>query len=92
MSQQMYAFEPQTFADSGFYLRALRVLCGKQVFPGSQFHAAIRKKKFGRRVARGNPELSGFPMQTNNCFPLLATGGPPGVIQRRGVGRQRRNA
>ena len=26
MSQQMYAFEPQTFADSGFYLRAL---CGK---------------------------------------------------------------
>ena len=26
--------------------------------------------------------------QTNNCFPLLATGGPPGVIQRRGVGRR----
>ena len=29
MSQQMYAFEPQTFADSGFSLRALRVLRGK---------------------------------------------------------------
>ena len=46
---------------------------------------AIRCKKFGRRVARGNPELSGFPLQTNNCFHLFATGGPPGVIQRRGV-------
>ncbi len=48
--------------------------------------------KFRRRVARGNPELSGFPPQTNNCFPQLATGGPPGVIQRRNVGRQRRNS
>ena len=47
-----------------------------------------KREKLGRRVARGNPELSGFPMQTNNCFPLLATGGPPGVIQRRGVGRR----
>ena len=32
MSQQMYAFEPQTFADSGFSLRALRVLSGKYAF------------------------------------------------------------
>ena len=27
-------------------------------------------------------------LQTNNCFPLLVIGGPPGVIQRRGVGRR----
>ena len=27
-------------------------------------------------------------LQTNTCFPLLATGGPPGAIQRRGVGRR----
>ena len=59
------------------------------------FRHSIRQKKFGRRVARGNPELSvpqSRDLQTNNCFPLLATGGPPGVIQRRGVGRQRRKA
>ncbi|MEI8246875.1 MAG: hypothetical protein WCI51_13665, partial [Lentisphaerota bacterium] len=31
---------------------------------------------------------SGFPPQTNNCFQLLAAGGSPGVIQRRGVGRR----
>ena len=38
------------------------------------------------------PAIAG--RQTNNCFPLLATGGPPGVIQRsrsRGIDRQRRN-
>ena len=29
----MYAFEPQTFADSGFSLRALRVLRGKTCIP-----------------------------------------------------------
>ena len=39
------------------------------------------------------PAVTG--LQTKNCFPLLATGGPPGVIQRsrsRGIGRQRRKA
>ena len=27
-------------------------------------------KKFGRMVARGNPELSGFPPQTKHCFSI----------------------
>ena len=49
-------------------------------------------KKFRRRDARGNLELSGFPLQTKHCLSQFATGGSPGVIQRRGVGRQRRNA
>jgi hypothetical protein len=57
-----------------------------------EFPSFDPSRKFRRRVARGNPELSGFPPQTNNCFQLLAAGGSPGVIQRRGVGRQRRNA
>jgi len=57
----MYAFEPQTFADSGFYLRVLRVLCGKQVFPGSQLHAAIRKKSSGGGSRGGTRNCPGFP-------------------------------
>jgi len=51
-------------------------------------YTTIRPKKFWRRDARGNLELSRFPLQTNNCFQLLATGGPPDVIQRRRVGRR----
>ena len=46
---------------------------------------------FRRRDARGNLELSRFPLQTNNCFPQFAADGPPGVIQRsrsRGIGRR----
>ena len=52
----------------------------------------IRQRKFWRRDARGNLELSRFPLQTKHCLSQFATGGSPGVIQRRGVGRQRRNA
>ena len=50
-----------------------------------------RLTKFRRRDARGNPELSGFPLQTKMCFPLLAAGCQPGVFQRsrsRGTGRR----
>ena len=45
-------------------------------------------KKFRRRVARGNQELYWFPLQTKHCLSQFATGGSPGVIQRRGVGRR----
>ncbi len=50
------------------------------------FYPSIKSSGGGSRG--GNPELSGFPMQTRNCFPQHVTGGPPGVIQRRGVGRR----
>ena len=62
--------------------------------PCGQHNCPVRSsasEKFGRRVARGNPELSGFPMQTKLLFLLFATGGPPGGVQRRTAGRQRRN-
>jgi len=44
------------------------------------------------RIDESQEELSiprARDLKTNNCFPLLATGGPPGVIQRRGVGRRK---
>jgi len=66
--------------------------CDGQPSKDGQVISYDASSKFRRRVARGNLELSGFPLQTNNCFPLLATGGQPDVIQRRGVGRQRRKA
>ena len=53
------------------------------------------ERKGAKTQRREDAELSvpqGGTLQTNNCFHLLAVGGPPGVIQRRGVGRQRRNA
>ena len=41
------------------------------------------KKSFGGGMQGGTLNCQGFPL-----FPLLATGGSPGVIQRRGVGRR----
>ena len=35
-----------------------------------------------------NLKLSRFPLQTKHCLSQFATGGSPGVIQRRGVGRR----
>ena len=49
------------------------------------------KKSFGGGMQGGTLNCQGFPCK-QKLFPLLATGGSPGVIQRRGVGRQRRNA
>ena len=52
------------------------------------FALSIRQRKCWRRDARWNLELSRFPPANKKLFPLLATGGSPGVIQRRGVGRR----
>jgi hypothetical protein len=54
----------------------------------------IRQKNVPEEGCKGEPGIvrpavSG--LQTNNCSPQLATGGPPGVIQRsrsRGTGRR----
>jgi len=55
------------------------------------FCTTIRQIKVPEEGCKGEtgtvrPATAG--LQTNNCFQLLATGGSPGVIQRRGVGRR----
>ena len=52
------------------------------------FKFTTNRKCSGGGMQGGNPELSGFPLQTKICFPQLAAGCQPGEIQRRGVGRR----
>jgi hypothetical protein len=48
-------------------------------------------KKVREEGCKGEPGTVGVSPANKTLFPLPATGGPPGVIQRRSVGRQRRN-
>jgi len=52
------------------------------------FIRQIKVPEEGCKGETGTVRSAGAELQTNNCFPLLATGGSPGVIQRRNVGRR----
>ena len=56
------------------------------------FIRQIKVREEGREGEPGTVRPAVTGLQTKHCFSQFATGGSPGVIQRRGVGRQRRNA
>ena len=59
-----------------------------------EFSSFNPSKKVLEEGCKGEPwtvNPAGRDPANKILFPSLATGGPPGVIQRRGVGRQRRN-